>query len=139
VIIVTPPFAARRMGQGHERVRVREADLDGQVLALADELRLKLHVCHFPPGASKWNRIEHRLFSFITQNWRGRPLVSHQAIINLIAGTTAKTGLIVKAALDTKQYDTKLKVTDQELSRIRLVPHPFHGDWNYTLSPRRKM
>jgi hypothetical protein len=106
--------------------------------ALADELKLKLHVCHFPPGTSKWNRIEHRLFSFITQNWRGRPLVSHQAIVNLIATTTTRSGLIVRAALDTEQYDTKIKVTDEELGRLRLAPHPFHGDWNYTLSPRRK-
>jgi hypothetical protein len=121
-------------GSNSHRSRLWKTSLQG----LADDLKLKLHVCHFPPGTSKWNRIEHRLFSFITQNWRGRPLVSHQAIVNLIAGTTTKTGLIVKAALDTEQYDTKIKVTDEELSRIRLVPHPFHGDWNYTLSPRRR-
>ena len=120
-------------GSNSHRSRLWKVSLQ----TLANELKLKLHVCHFPPGTSKWNRIEHRLFSFITQNWRGRPLVSHQAIVNLIAGTTTKTGLIVKAALDTEQYDTKIKVTDEELSRIRLVPHPFHGDWNYTLSPRR--
>lgn len=103
---------------------------------LANELDMKLHVCHFPPGTSKWNKIEHRLFSFITQNWRGRPLVSHQAIVNLIASTTTHNGLMVKAALDTKQYDTAIKVSDQELSQLRLTPHPFHGDWNYTISPR---
>ena len=105
---------------------------------LADELGLKLVVCHFPPGTSKWNKIEHRLFSFITQNWRGRPLVSHQAVVNLIAATNTKTGLVVKAALDTHTYDTGVKVTDEEVVRLRLVPHPFHGEWNYTLSPRRK-
>ena len=104
---------------------------------LADELEMKLLVCHFPPGTSKWNKIEHRLFSFITQNWRGRPLVSHQAIVNLIASTTTRSGLIVKAALDTNHYDTKIKVSDEQFARLRLKPHEFHGDWNYTLLPRR--
>ena len=104
---------------------------------LADELGLKLFVCHFPPGTSKWNKIEHRLFSFITQNWRGKPLVSHRAIVNLIAHTTTRTGLVVKAALDTNHYDTKIKVSDEELSQLRLKRHEFHGDWNYTISPRR--
>jgi hypothetical protein len=103
---------------------------------LADELGLKLFVCHFPPGTSKWNKIEHRLFSFITQNWRGRPLVSHQAIVNLIASTTTRAGLTVKAALDTNHYETKVKVSDEQLSRLRLTRHDFHGEWNYTLSPR---
>lgn len=105
---------------------------------LADELGLKLFVCHFPPGTSKWNKIEHRLFSFITQNWRGRPLVSHQAIVNLIANTSTRSGLIVKAALDTNHYETSIKVSDQELARLKLQPHEFHGDWNYSLSPRPK-
>jgi hypothetical protein len=103
---------------------------------LADELELPLHVCHFPPGTSKWNKIEHRLFSFITQNWRGKPLVSHQAIVNLIASTTTRTGLKVKAALDTNQYPTKIKVTDEQLVQLKLKRHKFHGEWNYCLSPR---
>jgi hypothetical protein len=103
---------------------------------LADELRIPLMVCHFPPGTSKWNKIEHRLFSFITQNWRGRPLVSHETIVSLIAKTTTKTGLIVKAALDTHSYDTAIKVSDEEMARVQLTPHPFHGDWNYTIAPR---
>lgn len=106
--------------------------------ALADALGLRLHVCHFPPGTSKWNKIEHRLFSFITQNWRGKPLVSHQAIVSLIAHTTTRAGLIVRAALDTNVYDTAVKVTDEELAKLRLVPCAFHGDWNYMLSARRK-
>jgi hypothetical protein len=106
--------------------------------ALADELGLRLHVCHFPPGTSKWNRIEHRLFSFITQNWRGRPLVSHQTVVSLIASTTTRTGLIVKAALDTNRYDTAVKVTDEQLRRLRLTPERFHGDWNYQLTPRKE-
>lgn len=106
--------------------------------ALADGLGLTLDVCHFPPGTSKWNKIEHRLFSFITQNWRGKPLVSHQAIVSLIAHTTTSTGLIVKAALDTSHYDTEIKVSDQELAGLRLQRHDFHGDWNYTIAPRSK-
>jgi hypothetical protein len=104
--------------------------------ALADELGLKLQLSHFPPGTSKWNRVEHRLFSFITQNWRGRPLVSHQTVVSLIASTTTRGGLIVKAALDTNRYETAVKVTDQELQQLRLKPHRFHGDWNYSLIPR---
>jgi hypothetical protein len=105
---------------------------------LADDLGLKLVVCHFPPGTSKWNKIEHRLFNFITQNWRGRPLVSHQAIVNLIARTTTRAGLVVKAALDTHRYDIDVKVTDEQLASTKLTPHTFHGEWNYTVSPRRK-
>jgi len=106
--------------------------------SLADELELPLVVCHFPPGTSKWNKIEHRLFSFITQNWRNRPLVSRQAIVSLIARTTTRTGLIVKAALDTNHYDLAIKVSDEELAQVRLKPHEFHGDWNYTIGPRRR-
>jgi hypothetical protein len=104
---------------------------------LADDLGLTLSVCHFPPGTSKWNKIEHRLFSFITQNWRGKPLISRQAIVNLIAATTTRTGLLVNAALDTHHYDTAIKVSDEDLARLQITPHDFHGDWNYTISPRR--
>ena len=103
---------------------------------LADELRLTLSVCHFPPGTSKWNKIEHRLFSFITQNWRGQPLVSHQAIVSLIAATTTRTGLRVKAAIDTHHYATAIHVSDEELAHLQITPHAFHGDWNYTIVPR---
>lgn len=119
-------------GSNSSRSRLWKLSLQG----LADELGLRLCVCHFPPGTSKWNKIEHRMFSFITQNWRGKPLVSHQAIVNLIAGTTTRTGLIVKAALDTNHYDTKIKVSDDELARLQLTPHKFHGEWNYTISPQ---
>jgi len=105
---------------------------------LADELGLSLCVCHFPPGTSKWNQIEHRMFRFITQNWRGKPLVSHQAIVNLIAGTTTRTGLVVKAALDPNHYETQIKVRDAELAQLNLTRHEFHGEWNYTLAPRRQ-
>ena len=121
-------------GSNGHRTRLWKVSLQ----VLADELGLTLHVCHFPPGTSKWNKIEHRLFSFITQNWRGKPLVSHQAIVSLIASTTTRTGLIVRAALDTNHYDTEIKVSDDELARLQLQRHEFHGDWNYTISPRLK-
>jgi hypothetical protein len=103
---------------------------------LADDFDLTLSVCHFPPGTSKWNKIEHRLFSFISQNWRGKPLVNHQAIVNLIAATTTRTGLRVKAALDTRRYQTALQIPDEVFARLRITPHAFHGDWNYTIAPR---
>jgi Rhodopirellula transposase DDE domain len=103
---------------------------------LADDLGLRLSVCHFPPGTSKWNKIEHRLFSFITNNWRGRPLTSYEVIVNLIASTTTKTGLIVKAAIDTNQYETGVSVSDDELARVHLTPAKFHGEWNYVIEPR---
>ena len=121
-------------GSNSHRTRLWKVSLQ----ALADELGLVLSISHFPPGTSKWNKIEHRLFSFITQNWRGRPLVSRQTIVDLIASTTTSTGLIVKAALDTNRYDTQIKVSDEELAGVQLQPHEFHGDWNYTISPRSK-
>ena len=102
---------------------------------LADKLKLPLHVCHFPPGTSKWNKIEHRLFNFITQNWRGRPLTSYQVIVNLIGSTTTTTGLTVKAALDTNHYETGIAVSDEELTRVKLHRAEFHGEWNYTIRP----
>jgi len=104
---------------------------------LANETGLELQVCHFPPGTSKWNKIEHRLFCFITKNWRGRPLTSYQTIVNLIGSTTTKTGLIVKAALDTNEYETGIKITDQELARVNCKRAAFHGDWNYKIRPRK--
>jgi len=122
-------------GSNSHRSRLWKVSLQ----TLADKLDLTLHVCHFPPGTSKWNKIEHRLFSFITQNWRGKPLVSHQAIVNLIASTKTRKGLVVKAAIDTNQYETKIKVSDKELARIKLKRHKFHGDWNYTIRPRQKL
>jgi hypothetical protein len=103
---------------------------------LADETGLTLIVCHFPPGTSKWNKIEHRLFSFITQNWRGRPLMSRQTIVNLIASTTTRTGLTVNAALDENKYMLKIKVSDDEMAALAITRHGFHGEWNYTLKPR---
>jgi hypothetical protein len=102
---------------------------------LATELGLIIRVCHLPPGTSKWNKIEHRLFSQIAINWRGRPLTSHEVIVQLIAGTKTATGLRVRAALDKRSYPTGRKVTNQELAEINLHPAKFHGEWNYTIRP----
>ena len=104
---------------------------------LANKLGLTLSVFHFPPGASKWNKIEHRLFCQITKNWRGRPLTNCEVVVKLIAHTTTATGLIVRAALDSRQYETGIKVSDEELARLRLTPAKFHGEWNYSIAPRR--
>lgn len=105
---------------------------------LARQLEIPIQVCHFPPGTSKWNKIEHRMFSHITQNWRGRPLVSHEVIIQLIANTTTKTGLKIYAELDSGFYPIGIKVSDAELAALNLKRADFHGDWNYTLLPTRK-
>ncbi len=104
---------------------------------LSDQLALSITVCHYPPGTSTWNKIEHRLFSFVSMNWKGRPLVSYEAVVNLIGNTKTRTGLKVKAMLDKKSYETGLKISDQEMKELRLKRHTFHGDWNYTLQPRR--
>ncbi|MCA1836977.1 MAG: ISAzo13 family transposase [Actinobacteria bacterium] len=104
---------------------------------LADELGLKISVCHFPPGTSKWNKIEHRMFCHITENWRGRPLVSHGVVVNLIGSTKTRTGLRVKADLDTNDYATGIKVTDAELRAVRLKREKFHGNWNYQIIPQQ--
>jgi hypothetical protein len=104
---------------------------------LADRLGMTITVCHYPPGTSKWNKVEHRLFSFISMNWRGRPLLSYEAVVNLIGATTTKGGLWVKALLDPREYEPGRKITDDEMRTVRLKPHPFHGDWNYTLGPHQ--
>jgi hypothetical protein len=103
---------------------------------LATEEHLTITVCHFPPGTSKWNKIEHRLFSFITANWRGRPLTDYRTIVQLIAGTTTKTGLLVKACLDRRTYKRGVKVSKKEMQALNLKPHDFHGEWNYTIAPK---
>ncbi len=105
---------------------------------LANGLGIPIQVCHFPPGTSKWNKIEHRLFCHITQNWRGRPLISHDVIVNLIAATTTQTGLTIQAELDAGRYPTGIKISDTELANVKLKPHHFHGDWNYRILPQRK-
>jgi len=101
----------------------------------ADESGLTIQVCHFPPGTSKWNKIEHRLFSAITQNWRGQPLVSYETVIQLIGATHTRTGLTVQARLDQHTYPTGIKIGDDQMSRVHLQKAPFHGEWNYTISP----
>lgn len=105
----------------------------------ADATGLRITVCHFPPGTSKWNKIEHRLFSHITQNWRGRPLTSHEVVVNLIENTTTRAGLRVRAALDSAHYDTNRQISDHQLSELYLSRDHFHGDWNYTLNPRQQL
>jgi transposase len=119
-------------GSNGARVRLWKWELQ----KLADETGLEISVCHFPPGTSKWNKIEHRLFSFISQNWRGKPLVSHEVIINLIAATTSKGGLGVRSALDSNSYPDKIRISNQQMAELRLKRDSFHGDWNYSLSPR---
>jgi transposase len=104
---------------------------------LADATGLTIHVSHFPPGTSKWNKIEHRLFCFITNNWRGRPLVSYKVVVDLISGTRNSKGLQVKAAIDDNVYETGVRVTDDELNQVKLMPDPFHGDWNYKIRPSK--
>jgi hypothetical protein len=119
-------------GSNGVRVRLWKRELQN----LANELGIAITVCHLPPGTSKWNRIEHRLFSFITQNWRGKPLVSHQAIVQLIAATTTDTGLKVRSEIDRNTYPAGVKVTDDEMDAINILRHQFHGDWNYTIRPQ---
>ena len=119
-------------GSNGSRVRLWKWELQ----RLADATQLTIHVSHLPPGTSKWNKIEHRLFSFISQNWRGRPLVTHATIVKLIARTRTSTGLTVRCILDTRRYPKDVKVTDEQMATIRLTPDSFHGDWNYSIRPR---
>ncbi len=118
-------------GSNGSRVRLWKLELQH----LADATGLTIQVCHLPPGTSKWNKIEHRLFAFISQNWRGKPLVSYEVIVSLIAATTTTTGLEVHCQLDGNAYPTGRKVTDEEFATIRLARDPFHGEWNYTIRP----
>jgi len=103
---------------------------------LADELGMEISVCHFPPGTSKWNKIEHRLFSYITMNWRARPLTSIQVVVDLIAATKTTKGLKVKAKLDDNIYEKGIVITDKELEKINIVRSEFHGEWNYNITPK---
>jgi hypothetical protein len=118
-------------GSNGSRVRLWKWELQ----RLADETGLTISVCHFPPGTSKWNKIEHRLFSFISQDWRGKPLVSYAVILSLIAATTTTTGLTVESSLDTASYPAGVTVSDAEMATIRLRRDDFHGEWNYTIAP----
>lgn len=119
-------------GSNGYRVRLWKVELQ----KLADELRFPITVCHLPPGTSKWNKIEHRLFSFITQNWRGKPLVTHQVIVELIAATTTRKGLQVHSRLDERHYSMAKRVSDKQLAEVNLVPDPWYGEWNYTIHPQ---
>ena len=119
-------------GSNGYRVRLWKLELQ----KLADELGIEITVCHLPPGTSKWNRIEHAMFSSISMNWRGQPLVDYQTIVRLIGATTTKTGLRIRCAIDDNTYEKGRKVTDAEMRSINLCPHEFHGEWNYTIKPR---
>ena len=119
-------------GSNGSRVRLWKVELQ----RFADETGLSLRICHLPPGTSKWNKIEHRLFSFISQNWRGKPLVSHQVIVDLISATSTKAGLKVRAQIDSNLYPSGLKVSDSEVAALHIERDSFHGEWNYTILPR---
>jgi Rhodopirellula transposase DDE domain len=142
----------RRMGQRmypHARQLLITADGGGSngsrnrlwkvaLQEFADAAGLEISVCHFPPGTSKWNKIEHRLFACITENWRGQPLLSHAVVVNLIANTTTEAGLKVKAALDQRRYPPGQKISDEQIEQLNLHPAEFHGeDWNYTVKPHK--
>jgi hypothetical protein len=123
-------------GGGSNGSRLRLWKLEWQ--KFADHTGLCLAVCHFPPGTSKWNKIEHRLFSFITSNWRGEPLQDDETIVNLIARTTTAKGLKVTCRLDRRKYPTGRKVSDEEMSRVNVERNKFHGDWNYVIKPKAR-
>ena len=118
-------------GSNGYRVRLWKIEVQN----LASETGLRVTICHFPPGTSKWNKVEHRLFSHVSMNWRGRPLVSHEVIVKLIGETTTSMGLEVKAQLDKRKYPTKVKITDDEMKRVKIRAHNFHGEWNYSINP----
>jgi transposase len=118
-------------GSNGNRLRLWKTELQ----RLADETGLQIRVCHFPPGTSKWNKIEHRLFSFIARNWRGQPLVSRQAVVSLIGATTSTAGLKVYAELDENVYERAIKITDAQLAAVNLTPDEYHGEWNYIIKP----
>jgi hypothetical protein len=122
-------------GSNGSRLRLWKCELQ----RLADQLDIDIEVHHLPPGTSKWNKIEHRLFSFISQNWRAKPLVSYQVIIDLIAATTTKTGLTVQCELDPNIYPKGLVVSDKQMDALNITRARFHGDWNYTISPRARL
>jgi hypothetical protein len=124
-------------GGGSNGYRLRQWKLGLQ--RLADGTGLTITVCHFPPGTSKWNKVEHRLFSFISSNWRGEPLRDYETIVQLIAATTTAQGLKVTCRLDRRRYATGKKVSDEEFATLKLVPHAFHGEWNYSIRPRRPL
>jgi len=122
-------------GSNGYRVRLWKVELQN----FANRVGLSVTVCHLPPGTSKWNKIEHRLFSHITMNWRGRPLTSHQVVVDLIGATTTRNGLRVRAEIDSGIYPTSVKISDAQMASVSLMPHPFHGEWNYTIVPQMQV
>jgi hypothetical protein len=118
-------------GSNGSRLRLWKLELQ----KLADETQLSLYVCHFPPGTSKWNKVEHRLFSFISSNWRGEPLRDYETVVKLIARTTTAKGLKVTCKLDRRKYPTGRKVSNDEMKRVRIERNKFHGEWNYIIKP----
>lgn len=120
-------------GSNSSRARLWKTELQ----QFADRTGLTITVSHFPPGTSKWNKIEHRLFCHITENWRGRPLVDRETVVQLIGSVRTTAGLVVKARLDTREYPTGIKVSDDDMDRLVITTDAFHGEWNYTLHPRR--
>jgi hypothetical protein len=118
-------------GSNSSRTRLWKIELQ----RLANATGLQIQVCHFPPGTSKWNKIEHRMFSFVSINWRAKPLESLQAVIELIAATTTTTGLKIYAELDQREYPKAVEVTNQQLAMVDITRHAFHGEWNYTITP----
>ncbi len=120
-------------GSNGSRVRLWKKEIQD----LANELNMEISICHFPPGTSKWNKIEHRLFSYISLNWRGKPLTSYEVVVNLIGSTTTTKGLEVESELDTNIYEKGIKVLDKDFKKINIRKDYFHGEWNYTILPNR--
>ncbi len=118
-------------GSNGYRVRLWKVELQ----KLANELNIEIHVSHFPPGTSKWNKIEHKMFSYISQNWRGRPLLTRETVVNLIANTRTSNGLEIRSMLDQNEYQRGIKVSDEEMARLNLQEGKFHGEWNYKILP----
>ena len=131
----TPEILITADGGGSNGWRLRLWKVELQ--KLADEMGLSLSVCHFPPGTSKWNKVEHRLFSFISSNWRGEPLRDYETAVKLIAKTTTAKGLKVTCRLDRRKYPTGRTITSEEMKQVNLQPHKFHGEWNYIIRPHR--
>lgn len=121
-------------GSNSNRARLWKYELQ----KLATELNKEIYVCHFPPGTSKWNKIEHKMFSYISMNWRGKPLISREVVVNLIANTRTKAGLKIQAALDHNSYQTGIKISKQDFDKINIQKDDFHGEWNYTIKPQKK-
>ena len=119
-------------GSNGYRTRLWKRELQN----LADEIKLKITVGHFPPGTSKWNKIEHRMFSFISINWRGKPLISREVVVNLIGNTKTKKGLMINAVLDENKYEKGLKIEDEVMKNLNIEKNDFHGEWNYSIAPK---